>query len=259
MINRQTSFCRIENKYLVPESLVPFLIAALESHMDYDPYAIHDGHYQVNTIYFDNKNNDVVDRSVAHPTYKEKLRLRSYGGKNPIYFIEFKNKYLCDVFKVRIILSEKEYENYVFHQIVPSKNGNFQHDRFIDTLADFIHRHGEIVPKSVIQYDRAAFVNKPFENYLRVTIDSSLTFRRENFHLNELGGAPLLGEGFNILEIKIERALPLWLAQSLNQLGIYRDRFSKYGASYLDAQNEPLEIRLNPLTPVKEKKTVVVA
>lgn len=227
--------------------------------MDRDPYAIHNGHYQVNTIYFDDPQDNVVGRSIAHPSYKEKLRLRSYGGSNPIYFIEFKNKFYCDVFKVRIILSEKEYLAFVFQQTLPSKNGNYQHDRFIDTLADFMQRHGKIIPRSVIQYDRAAYVNKPFDPYLRVTIDSSLTFRRENFHLNDLGGSPLLGEGLNILEIKIERSLPLWLAQTLNELGIYRDRFSKYGASFLDCEGKKIEIRLNPETELKDKKSVVLA
>ena len=180
------SFCRAENKYPIHEEAIPELARSLSLKLDVDPYALHNGHYQANTIYFDDPQNGVVERSVDHPTYKEKLRLRSYGGEHPIYFIEFKNKYQSDVFKNRIILSEKEYEDFVFHQIVPKRNGKFQHDRFLTTLEDFIARHGAITPKSVIQYDRMAFVNRPMDNFCRVTIDTNILYRRENFHLNEL-------------------------------------------------------------------------
>jgi|LAHS01.1.fsa_nt_gb hypothetical protein len=230
------SFCRAENKYPIHEEAIPELARSLSLKLDVDPYALHNGHYQVNTIYFDDPQNGVVERSVDHPTYKEKLRLRSYGGEHPIYFIEFKNKYQSDVFKNRIILSEKEYEDFVFHQIVPKRNGKFQHDRFLTTLEDFIARHGAITPKSVIQYDRMAFVNRPMDNFCRVTIDTNILYRRENFHLNEPGGEPLLEPKMAILEIKIGESLPLWLAHAINDLAIYRIPFSKYGTSFLNSQ-----------------------
>lgn len=246
MINGKESFCRIENKYLVDDKTIPFLVASFKEHLDVDPYAFENGHYQVNTIYFDNKDDDVAERSLSHPTYKEKLRLRSYGGAKPIYFIEFKNKFTCDVFKVRIMLTEGEYEDFVFHQIVPKKNGNYKHDRFLDVLEEFIVRHGGIYPRSVIRYERMAFVNKPFDSYLRLTIDTGIRYRRDNFHLNEEGGTLLLAPHEAILEIKIERALPLWLVKSLNDNDIYRMAFSKYGTSYLETQGKKAEVSLSP-------------
>jgi SPX domain protein involved in polyphosphate accumulation len=229
------NFCRTENKYPMQESRIESLANELRKHLDTDPYAIHNGHYQVNTIYFDDENNNVVERSVAHPMYKEKLRLRSYGGAKPIYFIEFKNKYTSDVFKCRIILSEKEYQDFVFHQILPSRNGQYLHDRFLDSLELFIARHpGGIFPKSVIQYDRMAFVNRPYDAFCRVTIDTNILFRRDNFNLNEPGGEKLLPSGECILEIKVGESIPLWLAHAINALEIYRIPFSKYGTSFLD-------------------------
>ncbi len=249
------NFCRTENKYPLEEKLIPFLVAALKEHLDVDPYALDNGHYQVNTIYFDDGANGVVERSVAHPTYKEKLRLRSYGGKKPIYFIEFKNKYQSDVFKSRIILSEKEYEDYVFRQIVPKRNGKYQHDRFLDVLEDFIARHHGIYPKSVIQYDRMAFVNRPFDVFCRVTIDTSISYRRDNFHLNEIGGELLLPPHQCILEIKVGESIPLWLAHAINELGIYRIPFSKYGTSFLDSI--PSEMKPAPRKNEVEKEIIM--
>jgi hypothetical protein len=248
----QVSFCRIENKYLLPEKEIPFLASSLKEHLAVDPYAVNNGHYQVNTIYFDDKDNDVVFRSLAHPVWKEKLRLRSYGGSKPIYFIEFKNKFQSDVYKVRILLSEQEYKAFVFEQKIPAKNGEYRHDRFVDLLADFCARHEGIYPKSVIQYDRMAFINHPFDAYCRVTIDTSISYRRDNFNLNEIGGGLLLNKGDCILEIKIGKAMPLWLANSLNNLGISRCPFSKYGTSYVvDAKEEE-----HPDLPPKEEETL---
>jgi SPX domain protein involved in polyphosphate accumulation len=229
------NFCRTENKYPFPLDIAEPFSAQLAEHLDVDPYAINHGHYQVNTIYFDDEDNNVAHRSLSHPLYKEKLRLRSYGGAQPIYFIEFKNKYASDIFKCRIILSEKEYENFVFHQIVPKRNGQYRHDRFLDSLEDFICRHGTLTPKSVIQYDRMAFINHPFDTFCRVTIDSNIRYRRDNFALNTLGGDLLLGEKNGILEIKVGESMPLWLAHLTNQYRIYRIPFSKYGTSYLES------------------------
>jgi hypothetical protein len=228
------AFCRIENKYEVSEKDIPFLSSAFREHLDIDPYAKDNGHYQVNTIYFDDEDNDSVTRSLSHPKYKEKLRLRSYGGDKPIYFIEFKNKFGSDVYKVRILLDKAEYEGFTFQQKLPSKNGDYQHDRFVDLLADFVARHGGVYPHSLIQYDRAAFVNRPTDEFLRLTIDTSIAYRTDDFRINVIGGSLLLPPGKAILEVKIGRALPLWLAHLLNELSINRMAFSKYGTSYLD-------------------------
>jgi len=128
------NFCRTENKYPIKLDLIDAFSAELAKSLVSDPYAVQNGHYQVNTLYFDDEQNRVVERSIAHPLYKEKLRLRSYGGARPIFFIEFKNKYASDVFKSRIILSEKECEDFVFRQVLPKKNGEYRHGRFLDGL-----------------------------------------------------------------------------------------------------------------------------
>ena len=203
------NFCRTENKYPIKLSAIDAFSAELAKSLVSDPYAVQNGHYQVNTLYFDDEQNRVVERSIAHPLYKEKLRLRSYGGARPIFFVEFKNKYASDVFKSRIILSEKEYEDFVLRQTLPKKNGEYRHDRFLYSLSDFITRHGRLYPKSVIQYDRMAFVARPFDPFCRVTIDSGIRYRRSNFALNELGGDPLLLDGISILEIKVGESVPL--------------------------------------------------
>jgi SPX domain protein involved in polyphosphate accumulation len=228
----QTDFCRIENKYFIDADKVPAFLATLKEHLDLDPYAKALGYYQVNTIYFDNGRDDVVYRSLSSPTYKCKLRLRSYGGEKPIYFLEFKKKFKSDVYKSRIFLSKTQYEDFVQKGRLPDLNGEFKHDQFLMELADMVRRYGTLKPREVIQYKRQAFMNKEGEETLRLTIDSDILVRRDNFEMNHLGGSPLLPKGKLLIEVKLERALPVWLANALTTAGAFRGAYSKYGSSY---------------------------
>jgi SPX domain protein involved in polyphosphate accumulation len=241
-INSGNSFCRIENKYIIPLEKLPLLIEAISERVELDKYAKEKGFYQVNSIYFDNIYGDIHNRNIAKPKFKEKLRLRSYGGDKPIFFLEFKDKVFKDVYKRRIYLSKEEVDAFVNEGVFPPKNGDKKHDEFIDELAIFKERYrGSIVPNTLMQYDRLAYMNKPGEDYLRLTVDKDIRYRRENFDINKPGGKPLLKEGYGILEIKFIGAMPLFVAKALNDLGLQRQSFSKLGSSYL---NEAKEARL---------------
>ena len=241
-INSGNSFCRIENKYIIPLEKLPLLIDAISEHVEYDKFAKEKGSYQVNSIYFDNIYGDIHNRNIAKPKFKEKLRLRSYGGDKPIFFLEFKDKVFKDVYKRRIYLSKEEVDVFVNDGVFPPKNGDPKHDEFIDELAIFKERYrGSIVPNTIMQYDRVAYMNKPGEDYLRLTVDRDIRYRREDFEINKIGGKSLLKEGYGILEIKFIGAMPLFVAKALNDLGLQRQTFSKFGSSYL---NEAKEARL---------------
>lgn len=47
-----------------------------------------------------------------------------------------------------------------------------------------------------------------------------------------MDGEPLLPEGYSILEVKVQGAMPLWLARILDEGKIYKTSFSKYGEAY---------------------------
>jgi hypothetical protein len=226
-------FCRVENKYFAPLNEAEYLSDLFFAHLDKDPFIGPQGYYQCNTIYFDNARFDVVYRSLEHPTWKEKLRLRSYGGEKPVYFLEFKRKFRSDVYKERISLSQKEYEDFVFKGLFPAPNGVYLHDRFLLSLEDFARRKGPLLPKELIQYRREAFMSKPLDPFLRLTIDYDIRVREQDFAINKLGGEPLSYAGKCLVECKIDRALPFWLAEGLSKAGAYRDPYSKCGSSYI--------------------------
>ena len=241
-----TSFRRIEAKYLLDEAQKEGLLKVLEQHMEYDPYSQAGGHYSVKNIYFDTPTNNVIRESSEGPLYKAKLRLRTYGGKHPLYFLELKKKFKGEVFKRRITLSEQEFEDFEWKGVLPPNNGDYMHDFVLKEIANWLEQYPGTGPQVVLDYDRIAMFNKPDEDYLRLTIDSNIIARRYNLNILEEGGHPLLEPHHYLLEAKIIRQLPLWFADALNQLKIYRASVSKYGLEYkkyLKAQIQVKEIQ----------------
>ena len=71
--------------------------------------------------------------------------------------------------------------------------------------------------------------NKDF----RVTFDRNITTRRYDLGLHYgIYGDKLLEEDEWIMEVKIEKAMPLWMTQILSEFQIYPASFSKYGTEY---------------------------
>ena len=86
----QIIFRRYEIKYMLTEQQLPIIKEALNKKMEAD---IH-GKNTICSLYFDTPDFLLIQRSLEHPVYKEKLRLRSYGTAQPdsIVFIELKKK-----------------------------------------------------------------------------------------------------------------------------------------------------------------------
>ena len=74
----QSVFKRKEVKYLLTEAQLASLRPALEAHMEPDAFA----HSSISNLYYDTPDYRMIRRSLEKPSYKEKLRLRSYGVPN---------------------------------------------------------------------------------------------------------------------------------------------------------------------------------
>ena len=97
----------------------------------------------------------------------------------------------------------------------------------------------------------------------RITFDTNIMTRREDIRL-EYGsfGQLLLSENMYLMEIKINRAVPLWFAQIMSSLNIYPISFSKYGTEYkkyiiknngyFSKSRKEEEICLNPFLPLQQ-------
>ena len=91
--------------------------------------------------------------------------------------------------------------------------------------------YGNLAPACLIICERTAY-REPGGD-LRVTVDNDPRYRTEALDLTtSMEGEPLLPDGYSILEIKVQEAMPLWLTHLLDREGIYKNSFSKYGEAY---------------------------
>ena len=203
-----------------------YLINAISPYMAPDQY----GETEIRNIYFDNADNELIETSLLKPTYKEKLRLRSYGvpKMDSTVFFEIKKKYRGIVYKRRISMKLKEAYAYIDGGKLPeSIEGN------IPTEIDYMMNRYSLTPKAFISYKRTAYAGKTDPD-LRITFDRDITSRYGDVRLESTApGSKLLPEEHYLMEIKIPGAMPLWLAHVLSEKNIFPHSFSKFGTAHV--------------------------
>lgn len=220
----QTVFERTEKKYILTLSQRNKLIAAIREHITEDEY----GESTICSLYFDTVDFQMIRNSVEKPVYKEKLRLRSYSTPNrdSNVFLELKKKYQGVVYKRRRTLNYNAAMNYIRYGLLPD---NSQIMREIDWT---MHYYRGLKPKMFIAYDRTAFYSKT-DRHLRITFDRNVRFRDTELDLAKGSyGEVILDRNCCIMEIKALKAMPMWLTETLDRLGIFPGSFSKYGTAY---------------------------
>ena len=222
-------FKRVEEKYLLTNEQYKKLFDNINDYIEKDKYF----ETTICNIYFDNNEDELIYTSMDKPTYKHKLRLRSYGIPkiDDDVFFEIKFKFKKVVGKRRIKIKLKDFKNYLKTR---KYCGNDQIMKEIDYLFNLYN----LKPSYFIAYDRKSYIEKNNEN-LRITIDTNLRSRKEKLSL-ELGdkGELYFNEEKYIMEIKTLGAMPLWLVKSLSDLGIYPVSFSKFGSIYKKDKEE---------------------
>jgi hypothetical protein len=178
----------------------------------------------------------LIRNSIDATTYKEKLRIRSYGvpKENGRVFFEIKKKYKGVVYKRRISTTLGEAEAYL-------QSGNPTEDsqimREIHYAMEFYHRPR---PQVMIACEREAFFDVKHPN-LRITFDSAVRYRDYGLSSSDgltdrygSSGKQILPDELSLMEIKTDGAMPIWLAEALGNCEIYPGKFSKYGTAYID-------------------------
>ncbi len=219
----QTVFKRYELKYLITPEQKERLLQAMEPYMSLDQY----GRTTIRTLYFDTGDYRLIRRSIEKPTYKEKLRLRSYCTADPDtpVFVELKKKYKKVVYKRRLLLPEEEAMAWLTGKAPPDS----QIGREIDYFCKF---YGDLRPRVYLSYEREAYYTREPSEF-RVTFDQRVLCRQTDLSLTaEPGGTPLLPEGKLLMELKCPGGIPLWMVRVLSREKLYKTSFSKYGTAY---------------------------
>ena len=215
---------RYEMKYLLNPAQTEHLLRRLEGRMRVDEYGL----TSIASLYYDTPDARLVRASLEKPVFKEKLRLRSYGlatDVSPVW-LELKRKYDGIVYKRRVPATLPDVGRFFAGE--DSLGGDAQIRK---ELAAFRDHYGTLVPACLVVCDRAAYVGS--DDGLRLTVDHRPRYRTGDLTLTRsLDGLPLLEEGWTILEVKVQGAVPLWLSAVLSESGIFKSSFSKVGEAY---------------------------
>lgn len=219
-------FKRYEKKYLLNKNEYENLMSVIRKKLVPDVH----GENTLCSLYLDTPDFLLIRNSIDAVSYKEKLRLRSYGvpGEKKTLFFEIKKKYKRVVYKRRVSMTQAEAAEYIESGEIPFDS---QIMREIDYLMKFYRRPK---PNVCILCEREAFFDK--ENAeVRLTFDKNLRYRYGFPTSDNIGeGYPILDDDKYILEIKTPGAMPLWLARALSECKIYPRSFSKYAHAYYD-------------------------
>lgn len=228
------TFARKEIKFLLTEAQYQSLLPQLERYMNPDQFCVDGKEYGIYNIYYDTPDDFLIRESLAKPYYKEKIRLRSYlSPANPdnTVFLEIKKKIGGIVNKRRVTMKLQQAEAYMLHGIRPDLGGKYIQEQVMDEIEVFRQRY-PVVPKQYISYQRAAYFGKDDPNF-RLTFDRALTGRRTDVSLAlPSSGDLILPEGMRLMEVKIADSMPMWMAEELVLLQVYKTSFSKYGHAY---------------------------
>lgn len=229
----QMIFKRHEIKYMISTEQLALLKQAFEQYMVADEH----GESTICSLYFDTPSCQLIRRSIEHPIYKEKLRLRSYGVANADtkVFVELKKKYKKVVYKRRITLTEKDAMRYLLKGEIDTPT---QITNEIDYFKEF---YPGIAPSMLLMYKREAYYSKDDHDF-RVTFDRDVLWRDYDLSLDKgIYGRQILEPDQILMEVKTKDAIPLWLTEILTQHHIYKKSFSKYGTAYQTRLREQLQ------------------
>ena len=221
----QTVFKRYEIKYMISLEQKAKVLDAMKLYMNLDKY----GRTMIRNIYYDTDTYLLIRRSIEKSTYKEKIRIRSYGRAEPdsTVFVELKKKYKHVVYKRRISLPQTEAIGWLAGERHVKKQTQISNE--IDYFMDY---YGTLHPTVFLSYEREAFCANDGSDF-RVTFDDNILCRQEELTLeSEVYGTPILPEGMVLMEIKCSGGIPLWMTQVLSKEHIYKTSFSKYGTAY---------------------------
>ncbi len=219
----QKIFARREIKFLLTPDQRSRVLSAMEGRMAPDAF----GKSTICSLYLDTPDYLLIRRSLEHPLYKEKLRLRSYGTQAPDgrVFAEIKKKYKGTVYKRRVALRAADAEEFP-KRWIPGTDPNSRE------IAFAAGRYPNLAPRMMIISEREAYYASDDRDF-RVTFDTDIRWRDTELSLMAgLWGNPLTGPDRILMEIKAGGAIPLWMCRVLSENQLYKTSYSKYGNAF---------------------------
>ena len=227
------NFNRVEKKYIIDKKTYKAFINELSQYMYIDKYS----KTTICNIYFDTDDYAIIRHSLDKPSYKEKLRVRSYGTPKigEKVFVEIKKKFNGVVYKRRIRLPLDDFYHYFYNNKELTFKSNV--DKQIFNEIDYFIKKYKVDKETYISYVREAYIFDKDPNF-RVTFDTAITYRTDDTKLESGSYGKRIMDDNYIMEVKTLGAMPLWFVRLLSKYEIYPNSFSKYGEVYKKMIND---------------------
>ncbi len=250
---RITTPQRYELKYIIRREQQQEILA------DLLPYVVPDGHgdelgsYTITSLYYDTADFKAYWDKIEGHRFRRKVRLRVYGA-GPVTpetacFVEIKQRLNNMVQKKRTLLpyaQATDMDTYDAldneHGINPTGTTEDPAKQAVLQEVQYLYQQLHLQPACIVRYNRIAFNGRDANPDLRITFDTELRSRVHDLSLLSTGFADnsyFLPPLWAIMEIKVNRTAPYWLAQVLRAHGVTAHRFSKYctGLEHCHGQN----------------------
>ncbi|MCR5302439.1 MAG: polyphosphate polymerase domain-containing protein [Lachnospiraceae bacterium] len=216
---------RHEHKYIESESDLSAAAVRLRAVMKKDPHMTEDKScYNVRSLYFDDQFDSFLCENLNGTDERCKWRIRIYDRDSSYISLERKIRKGDLIAKQHCAIDTAVFSALMDKSAAISSSHPDLVNVFIKEMKTRILR-----PVVIVEYERTPFVCK--EGNTRVTIDRNIRSSQETDALladRPLVCRPLLSTGQNLLEVKYDAFLPVYIARTIEHGRMRRETFSKY-------------------------------
>jgi VTC domain len=227
-------FDRLELKFVITPEQRERLMPEILPHVSADENATETAYYPIVSLYYDNADRDCYWQKVRGWPSRRKMRVRVYGSLDgalpPTTFLEVKHKHLGRVVKRRARIP---LEMALAVGAGEKLDGIFlpENDRRVVEEANRLVHENAFRPSCCMRYDRYAYSDNNPDSDLRITFDTGIAYRFENFTPipdDRAFDKFLLPEGFSVMEVKVIGCMPYWLSFLIGKYRCIFQSHSKY-------------------------------
>lgn len=234
------SFNRFELKYILSLQQAWEFRSALQDYLVPDEHGGCSGCYPVASLYYDSPLKRCYQEKDNGIKYRRKLRIRYYPSNEGFHdqtpvFLEIKQRVDRATQKRRVVMPYSAALQLCNDRRIPDHAPEDQ--AVVHEIYVFLWRYN-LVPASIVRYDRQALIGTRYDIGLRVTFDREVSFQTYPLHLHdERCSLPILRPDQVVMEIKVNERVPTWLTEMIADHNLQLQRISKYCRS-IDAARQ---------------------
>lgn len=215
---------RHEYKYIMNSCQESILKIKLDGMLSKDKHVGLSGFYTINSLYFDDYSNTCYYENENGTDPRAKYRIRYYNDDTSKLSLEKKSKQRGMTLKQSAPITYEECKALMEGKIpvVHGEMSDIKKQLFTEMLMK------NMKPKVIVSYERIPYVYRV--GNVRVTLDRNIT-ASDNVKQFLEGGyykRPILPSGQNVLEIKWDEVLPVYIKDGMKLDNLQWTAFSKY-------------------------------